>query len=486
MINRLRHGCLAFGMAVGCIGAAHTVGAEEEVRWDMSPHVAISQIYTDNIGLSPPGQEDHEYITQTDVGFTLNREGRRAELNLAYNLQDLIYWRKTRSNTTYYQFSGDGNVELLPERFFVEAKSTYSQRFRSRRDNVLLDNVNNNGQRSDVLTSHVSPHFIQRLGNFATGQLRYTYDRVDYQGPNTSGLDSETNRAMARIDSGTMFSRIGWELSFQRSETDYDDGSAVTLQTAEALLRWYVTNQFSVFAAGGDEDNEYVQDPRRARPDDTFWRAGASWQPGTRTSMEAYYGERFFGETYGGSLNHRFRHSQLAMEYSEGLATVSSFEIERLVLPVVDGAGDPLIVDGEPVFLVLEFPDLQTGVYLRRRFSLGFSGEKRRLTWSLRGFNERREFEATDRQERVRGVGVNFALRVAPRTQLLLNGSVQDSTYQEDDREDRYYVIGTGMLRDIGPSTSGSIEYRHVERESNHPGFDFRENRVSVRFRKRF
>lgn len=485
MKSGLRQGCLVVGVIVSGMSTVHMAMAEEEILWDFTPHIGITQIYTDNVSLRPAGQEEHEHITQTDLGFSLHREGRRAAADLAYNLQNLNYWRETRRNNTYHQFSGDGSIELLEDRFFVDASSTYSQRFQSRRDNVTQDNLNDLGERRDVLTFHFSPNYLQRMGDVATGQLRYTHDRVDYQDSSTSSFDSETNQVLARIASGSMFSRIGWELSYRRSETEYDDGSSVTFQTAEALLRWFVTDRLNLFVAGGEEDNEFVQDARRARPDDTFWRAGVGWQ-GTRTDMEAFYGERFFGETYGASLNHRFRNSQFSMEYSEGLTTVSQFEIERVVVPVVDDAGDPLIVNGQPVFLELEYPDLQTGVYLSRRFNLGFSGERRKLTWSVRGFDERREFEVNDRRERVRGLGVNFALRVAGRTQLLLNGSAQNSTYQEDDREDYYYVVGTGVRRELGPRTSASLNYRYAERESNQPGNEFIENRISLGFRKRF
>lgn len=485
MKSGLRQGCLVAGVIVSGMRMMPVAMAEEEIQWDFTPHIGITQIYTENVSLRPAGQEEHEYITQTDLGFTLHREGRRAAADLAYNLQTLSYWRETRRNNTYQQFSGSGNVELLEDRLFIDASSTYSQRFQSRRDLVTQDNINDLGGRRDVLTFHISPNYVQRMGDVATGQLRYTHDRVDYQDSNASSFDSETNQVLARIESGSMLSSIGWELSYRRSETEYDDGSSVTFQTTEALLRWFVTNHLSVFAAGGEEDNEFVQDPRRARPDDTFWRAGVGWQS-ARTNMEAFYGERFFGETYGGSLNHRFRNSQFSMEYTEGLTTVSQFEIERLVVPVYDNAGNPVIVNGRPLLLVLEYPDLQTGVYLSRRFTLGFSGQRRKLTWSIRGFDERREFEATDRRERVRGLGVNFALSLASRTQWLINGSAQNSTYQEDDREDYYYVLGTGIQRDLGPRTSTSLDYRYAERESNQPGNEFIENRISLSFRKRF
>jgi hypothetical protein len=478
--------CAALGAALGLMFTTPVVLGEEDSRWSFTPHVGISQTYTDNVRLAPNDRKEYDLITQADTGFTMVREGGRARAQLAYNLQSLAYWRDDSRNRTYHQFSGDGRVSLLPERFFVESSATYSQRLISAQNRGASDNLNILGNRSDVATFRVSPIYIQPVGDFATGQLRYTYDRVDYVDSSVSGVSSQTNRVLARLDSAAMFSRIGWGLSFNRIETEYDDGSSVTFQIAEALVRLNITNRLSVFAAGGEEDNDFVQDPSRARPDDTFWRAGATWQPGNRTTMEGFYGERYFGKTYGGNLQHRFRNSRFFMDYTEAPMTVNEFELQRLVLPIVDETGMPVIIDGEPVFVEVEFPDLRSGVYLSRRFTTGFSGQRRKTSWGIRYFDERREYEITNREEHVKGVAANVALRVAPRTRLVLTGSVQESSYSLDDREDTYYIIGTSVVREMTPRTTASLNYRFVERESNLAGNDYQENRITATFRASF
>jgi uncharacterized protein (PEP-CTERM system associated) len=475
---------LAVCYALALAGSVTTSGAGAAERWDFTPRVGISQIYTDNVTLAPRGEEEHEHITQLDTGFTASRQGARGRARLAYNLQSLAYWREERRNSTYHQFSGDGRADLLPERFFVNTRATYSQRLVS--PGIVGDNISVAGTRADVFTFGISPTFIHRFGDAATGQLTYSYDRVDYQNSGVARNSSETNRVLANLDSGPAFTRIGWGLSYRRTETDFDDGSAVTFEIAEALARLNVTQRFSVFAAGGYEDNDFEQDPSRARPDDTFWRAGAVWQPGPRTSMEAFYGERFFGETYGGIFNHRFRNSRFFMNYTETPTTVSRFDIVREVRPVVDEFGDPVFVDGEPVLEEVEFPDLDTGVYLSKRFTSGFTGQRRKTGWGIRIFDERREFELTDERERVQGVSANVSWLMAPRTRLLVNGSVQQRDYRDTDREDTYYIFGTGLARDLGRRAIAALTYRYVERDGNQPENDYRENRVMASVRATF
>ena len=467
------------GLAIGA------TSAQADLGWDFTPRLAISQIYTDNVTLAPKGDEEHEHVTQLNAGFALDREGAQARARLAYNLQALAYWRDSDRNDVFHQVAGDGRVALVPDRFFIDAGATFSQRELSRDGGG--DNINITGDRSDVLTLRISPAWVQRFDDVATAELRYTYDRVDYSGRRASDVDSESNRFLARLDSGPMFNQFGWALSFQRTETDFDDGSSVTFQIAEALGRWNVTERFSVFGAVGDERNDFEQDASRARPDDTFWRAGATFQAADRTFMEGFVGERFFGTTYGGTLRHRLRTGQVFASYDESLTTVNEFDIVRVVLPVFDETtGRPVIVDGEPIFVELEFPDLQTGVYLRKRFEAGFAGELRRTSWALRAFDERREFELTDRTERVQGIVGNVGWQANPRTRLFANASYEDSSFADEDREDTLVRLGLGLARDLTPRTTGSIEYRYQERDSDVAARDYRENRVVATLRMEF
>ncbi|OOG27242.1 hypothetical protein B1C78_03640 [Thioalkalivibrio denitrificans] len=469
---------LAVSCALSMAWAVPVMGDDPPDRWDFSPRVSISQIYTDNVGRASPGNERDDLITELNTGITASRQGARARARLGYNLRSQAYWDEDSRNRTTHQFSGDGRVDLLPERFFVDGAATYRQRTTSLTD-LVADNLTDDDQLTDVFTLSVAPTFVHRFGSAATAQATYGYDRVDYIDSSVQSLSSETNRVAASLNSGPAFTRVGWGLSFQRTETDYDDGSSVTFQIAEALVRLNVTRRFSVFAAGGEEDNDFEQDPTRARPDDTFWRAGATWQ-GARTSMEAFYGERFFGKTYGGSFDHRFRNSRFSMSYTESPTTLNRVEFDEMLLVVFDEFGE--VVDIIPVLV----PNLESGVYLQRRFTAGFTGSRRKTDWGIRVFDEQREFEVTDERERIQGISGNVGWLMAPRTRLLLNASVQERSFNIDDRDDIYYIFGIGASREITANTSASVNYQYLERDSDAAGADYTENRLTATFRASF
>ena len=476
-LNRL-YKAVAAGCMLLPLSAPLAVQAND--RWDITPRVSISQIYSDNISLEAKGDENDEFVTRLDAGVALLREGARARARLDYNLLGLVFWDESDDNDVFHQLDAEGRVDLVPNRFFVEGLATFDQRERSRAGRTG-DIVNIGVDRTDVFNIRVSPVYVQTFDDFGTGELRYTYDRVDYE--DDRDTDSESNRVRANLASGPMFARIGWNLSFDREEIDFDDGSSVTFQTAEALARVNVTDRFSVFGAIGDENNDFDQDPTRAQPDDTFWRAGATFRPTNRTFMEGFFGERFFGTTYGGTLRRDLRDGRLSVDYVEELRTVNEIDDLRLVR---DEFGDPIFdpETGRPIF---ELADLRTGVFLRKRFSTGVSIRRTKTDWGLRIFDERREFEIDNRDERVQGIVGDITWRVLPRTSVFGNLRVEESTFADErDREDTLWRARLGVNRDLGPRTSASIDYGYTERESNVADREYRENRLTASFTKTF
>ncbi|TVS08734.1 MAG: TIGR03016 family PEP-CTERM system-associated outer membrane protein [Gammaproteobacteria bacterium] len=503
------------GVAILVIVFAGPVNATD---WNLSPSASISQIFTDNVNLAPSGQEESEVITNTNVGFRADRSGPRLDLNAAYNLQNVFYWRDTRDDETFHQFAGNGNLEVLDDRFFLDASAAYSQRFVSPRD-AVGDNIIGADERTDVATYRVSPYWRERYGSFAESEVRYIWEKVDVQRGTRGDPSSEADRWRAFLASGPDFGRVGWRLSYSLDEVDFDDGSAVTFESAEALASLRITPQFSVFAAGGREWNDFEVDPSRAEPDDEFWRAGATWTPTVRTFMEAFYGERFFGKTYGASLRHQFRRSQVAIDYTEAPTTLTNVIFTPTLFLVVDEFGDPILVDGDPLFLDFELPELVSDVYIAKRLTVSASGSGVRTRWVLRGFDERREYQVDPRDEHVYGVGATFSRRltsdstalldlrwqeanydndpgrddervygirgsytwrVAPRTRGNVQTSWQRSEFDIDNREEDLWTAGIGLSASLGRRTTASVNYRYSERDSTRADRDFQENRITL------
>ena len=478
-LNRLGW-AVAAGFVLLPLSAA-VMAQAEYAGWAVTPGVSISQIYSDNIGLAPRGEEDDEFVTELDLGVALRREGSRTRARLDYSLRGLAYWSDSDSNDVFHQLDADSVTNLVPERLFLEASANYDQRVRSRSGRTG-DLVNTGVDRTDVFRFRISPLYVHRFEDVAAAELRYSHDRVYYEESDARDIDSERNRVRATLDSGPMFSRVGWGLSFERSEEDFDDGSSVTFQSAEALGRLNFTERLSIFGAVGDEQNSFEQDPSRARPDDTFWRAGATFRPTARTFTEAYVGERFFGTTYGATVRRDLRDGRLFADYTEELRTTNDID----VTPIRDADGQ-LIFDPETGRPIFELPDLFSGVFLRKRFSAGVSIRRPKTNWGVRVYDERREFQTIDQNERVQGVIGDISWRVLPRTEVFANARFEESTFvDERDREDTLFTTRLGVSRNLGPQTSASLDYLYRERGSTDDAREYRENRLTATFTKIF
>lgn len=461
--------------------SATSLAQDARGGWETTPRVSAGLVYSDNISLAPKGEEDSELVTRLDAGIALAKQGAQTRVRMDYNLIGLLYRDDSDANDVFHQFEGDARVDMIGERLYLDALATYGQRNQSRGDRTG-DIVNTNVDRTDVFNLRLSPVYVQPIDDFATAEVRYIYDRIDYEESDVRDTNSQSNRVQASLDSGPMFTRLEWNLSFDREETDFDDGSSVTFQTAEVLGRLNVTDRFSVFGALGDERNSFDQDPSRSRPDDTYWRAGATFTPTPRTFTEVFVGERFFGTTYGGTLRRQTRDGRLFADYSEELRTVRGRDLQ----PFLDEFGQP-VFDSETGRPIFELPELLSGAYLRKRFSAGMTFQRGRTNLGLRVYDERREFVLTDRDERLQGVIGDIDWRAAPRTSIFARLRYEESTFADElDREDTLMSGTLGVRRDLGQRTSVSAQYQYLERESTDTNREYGENRVALTFNASF
>ncbi len=453
--------------------------------WDFTPRVSLSQDYSDNIRLAPPGEEESEFITQLNTGFSLNRDGGRARARLGYNLQSLFYWQDSQDSTIFNQFFGDGRVEIIPEQLFIDSAASYSQR-QLTRERSGADNLNLDNDRGNVLTFRFSPVYRQQFDDLATGQLSYSYDRVDVE--DSEGNNSQRNSVSLSINSGPQFTRFGWGLAVNYSQTDFDDDASSTQQNAELLGSWAVTERLDIFAVLGYEQDEFDQDNGRSDPDGIIWRLGSTYAPNDRTFLEAFFGERFFGTTYGATARHQLRNSQFTLDYTESVTSVNQFEIDQTIPRGVNATiEESLIVDGEPFLFDLETPELRSGSFVSKRLSAAYTGQRRKLGWGLRVFHEQRDYEVSNDSEEAQSFAGNLSWQWRPRTSVFANVSLQESTFAGQDGEETLYFSGLGIRRQLGNRVSASVQYNYRDLDSSRPGNDgYQENRVSATLQKTF
>lgn len=457
--------------------------------WDADFSIGAGVTYSDNINRAPRGEEESELVFQLVPTVSASRQGGRGRAELRYSAQGLAYAEDSDRNTVFHQFRLQTMTELVKEFLTLDAGADYSQRLIDPQSDLGSDLITREEDFSDVLTYWIGPRIRQRLGAHATADLSLQHRAIKYR--DASDLDSTSNGVDLQINSGAQFQRLEWQLRYSRDRTDYDDDASAEFERYSGLLRFNLTDQFSVFAEAGREGDDFDQAGERSRPSGDIWRGGATWTPTTRTQLEGFYANRYFGSFVGGSLRHRFRHSTWTFDYDEEPSTSALIAPEFPGIPVPGGTDQPILdEDGNPVVTDDDFFTPTTESFIRRRANLAVQGQRSRIGWRLRAFREEREFEFSDRDEAALGAGFGLSYRVASRTRLTFDYDwlrTERDTEDETSRTVRSHRARLGLQYDIGRRTALSANYQFVDSDSSGEEQDaYQENRVTLFLNTRF
>lgn len=461
------------------------VGEALAVQWEFTPRVGVRQTLTDNVDLAPSGEEDSELITELRPGFSITGTGQRVNANLDYTLQTLFYARDDDRDDAFQRFGGSGEVEAVRDTFFIEGAVRRRQGVASLVGPIGVDNLVGTRNRQEVTSAEVSPYLVNRFGRFAETELRYRHSRTRTEAVSGGATsDSYSNLGSLRIDSGSAFQRFTWGTGGRyervRGEDELSDG---TFRSVDARVGWQLLRTLELSATGGYEDNEF--ETRRDEDDlsDTFWDVGVLWVPNRRTSIEARYGERFFGNTTVLNASYRARSAVLTASRVETISSErDQVQLVEQTIPVFD---DPTCiepgVDCEPIAEIPIFTGRVVNEFFidtRTTAAITFTG--RRSTLTLSGFQRERDFEVSEREEDEVGGGLSATWRLGPRSSVNFVSSYSRNTITVPDREDDLYNAALTFNRRFGESLSTFARVRHQARDSDDPTAEYRENAIII------
>lgn len=365
---------------------------------------------------------------------------------------------------------------------------------------ISFNNTNVNGNQASVRSYSISPYLLNRYGNFATSQLRYTHEGVS---SNSSLLSStNTDRLNLQVNSGPRYIRTNWGLQASTQKTTYNDLQSVDQSTASVYGGYGIVPTLRLTATGGYEKNTYFT--RGEKPEGAFYNAGFSWTPSSRTSVAATAGHRYFGNTYFLAANHRARNTVFSINYNEdvtssqgqfesvGLINTSS-QLNLLYAPqIADSAARQIFVDSLikqfnlPTSLAVPINSFTNQYFLQKNFqaSVAMSGSRSTLIGTL--FDTRRiplsEVTFVGRDDNIKQIGASLSgtLQLNGRASAFSTLSVTRNAALTTNRHDTYRLLRVGMTTTFQPRLNGSIEARHSQQSSDFFGGDIRENAITA------
>lgn len=486
-------------------------GAALAMDWKVTPNLSVSEMYSDNITLAPPGKEQSDFVTQITPGVTVTGNSRRLKVNANYSLQNLFYAQNSNRNTFYHRLNASANAELVDQLLFLDASAAVQQQAASLLGPIGIDNTTATGNIAESRNYSISPYLVHRFGTFANTQLRFTHAQTDYSVGNAFNYSS--NQADFRINSGTSFKDIFWSGQYTDQKIDYQVRQDVDLRTASGTLGYVFSPKFNVSGTVGYDDNNYLVGNGPA-PKGSFWSAGFAWAPSHLTNLSASYGHRYFGTTYGLDFTHRTRRTIWNVNYNQAITTTQSqFSVpytldttsylDTLYSGVIpDAAQRQLFVQtlinvyGLPGQLYNPLYLVTANVFLDKSLNASVGIDTGKSTFLLSAFNTSRESQETGTQSSallgtgaflstatIKQYGVNgvWTWRLLPRTTSTLSTGWTHLKYPDIGRDDNLKYIRLGFTRVVNPKLSTGLEFRHQMRDSNQSTNDYKENAITAR-----
>ncbi|KXX63354.1 TIGR03016 family PEP-CTERM system-associated outer membrane protein [Marichromatium gracile] len=458
-----------------CASAPLVWGAAWGADWRLSRQLSVNGVYTDNLSLSEEDQGSDFYVELTP-GFVVSGKGGRAELDLAYSLQYLNYLSSDSGDRANHRLQGNGRVELLRERLFVDAKTTARQELIDPLGPTSGDATNLSDNLQTSYTYEISPSYYERFGRRAELTARFSNNGVFYS---DEGSDSIGYDGSIELRSGPAFGTTNWALLISSEQIDYQDDEVPsnTYSDASFLLGNQLSRRWRLDGTLLYEDNDYTS---RDGTSGAGWELSTTWTPTPRTSLRVGVGHRYFGMTPVLDFSHRSKRSMWRASYVRDVSSARGDRLDSEVFAFEDVFGDPTVPEVTAPFEVGDDTAAPTtGTYISNTFETSYTLQTRRSTLGASLGYVLREYEATAEDQSTMRARLFWSRQLSglTRSNLTLGWSRSelDQTSVTDGSDERdEYTLDAGLSRRVGTNTRVALQYRLSSSD------DITENRVTL------
>lgn len=484
--SALRVGTLGFPVGADSL----MVGAPQRA-WTLRPSIALDLIATDNVRLTARNRQS-DFITALTPSIVATADTARLQGSLSYRPIGYLYAGNPDQNRIDHFLDGQALATLVEDRFFLDIRAASSVAALTGGFGggfgggyaPVLDRLD----RVQTTTFLASPYLQFRFGGLGILQVGYAFQYVDQSrggngfgggGPAFGGLgatgffaagDYIAHEGFAAFRTGEDLGRLAFNARI--SATEYDgsgvlDGASRRYGIVEGS--YALTRSLSALLDLGYEQQRYGG-PVPLELDSPIWGAGLRLA-GPESHVTAKYGRRdgFESAFLDASVAIGGR-TTLGARYEERLTTATQLAAARLAASRLDQFGNrvdpitgiPLVPTGTDSLLAS-----QGGLFRTRSAGLSLTQvwDRDTVTLSL-GRDERRPVNA--RGPVFAQTGTSVSLSWVRQLSPDVAGSVFGSYGRTESRvrgDGTSYSAGVSLSRDFGQGLSGSVQYRHTNRD---------------------
>lgn len=313
-------------------------GGGNRPRVEITPFIEVQQVaftsFNDNSG---------DILTYSTVaaGVDASIATRRAEGQVNVRYERLIAYDGGLEDSDIVSGLARGSVKVAPGLSF-EAGAIATRSRLDGRGQAPTNLVGNPDNITQVYSVYAGPTFSSNIGGVSVNaayRAGYTKVESDNVGPIPAGQpaldifdDSVSHSAVASVGAQPGALPVGWSVGggYDREDSGQLDGrfesayvrGDVTVPVATGLAvvggvgyeDIEISERDALRDATGNPvvgtDGRLVTDPAAPRliafqEDGLIWDVGVAWRPSRRTSVSAYYGQRYGSDTFGGNITYQ-------------------------------------------------------------------------------------------------------------------------------------------------------------------------------------
>ena len=317
---------LAAPVAILALLFVRPCGAEVKV----TPSVQLSETYSSNPGLQSDAAAHGQFISELSPSLSMVARGPRVQGNLSLS-EHLFAYSGSQAGATQrsqFQLQGSAKARLVGDLLFADAAAMIGQQAISAFGAPASTNGYSSANRARISTWSVSPYLVHRFGRSASGELRYSHDAV--RSGATGFGDSVGDRVSLALASGNENAgRFGWGINASRQDVETNQVNRVKTreQTASATVSLRANERLRANFTGGYDSYDFTAAGTPTKG--ASYSVGATWNPSSRTSVDASAGRRYYGNSYMLNASHRSRRTVFVATYSDGITNTRS----QLLIP---------------------------------------------------------------------------------------------------------------------------------------------------------
>ena len=498
-------------------------------EWKFDPSISVDETYTNNVELSSSNKLE-SYVNQTTAALNTTFSSKKFKFLLEGTTTYASYSHDHDLDDIYRTLSANARMELWTSGPAITAAASIQNENRNAANNNLAnlvsgDTVETQSYQTGIEYNVINSTFlVGAVINYIISQSEDNIGENEGVTAQFSTQNGSSNRFIFWQANGNYFNKENNSLSSESYSYELKLGF-ITHYSITPFVRVYdedstgsvANNQNNTMRSWGpgvnwqlsshlqlDLSYNYVEDKKS----DDYISANVSWQPSSRTSLQAGLSQRFFGNSYNLSFQHTNRRLTNSISYNETIQAFDRNNYQQVLLgqywcPVNSAladsssncyATDNSIIDFNNYQLVAitEQILLESNEFsLNKIFSLSTSLKLARTSFNLTASNRERESLTSNIKDNTFSASFDISRKISGRSDLTLGYSFLHSEkdknqIQSSGQEDFYRTVSTTYSRRLGGYLSASFSIQYLNRDSNRIGLTYEETRAFINIKKDF